>query len=441
MASWANSRAAVMECRCDESSMSRGVMYVPNVPRPAPSCVPCHPTHLSMCWCVVSAMSVWCSVIESWMRNSEGSMLFVGAGHLKLRPVVDTARGIGAGTKAYFEVPLYKEGGVEKVATAFVSARFTDDRVASAHGDNAAVGRFARTETVFHGDVTAPSRARYDEDDDPRHPWGRTTWPAGLGGRLASHTLPGERQSGRAAAEHNSSPHCRQRHRNPRRGRRGTRLKRGARTGRPMVVREPATAAAAGAATPTPGAVIPHPGRNATPTTTTRQCVARDGGLLGSRRRRLQPSLRHSRKAPTRRIVIAMRGAPQLQRMMTALSPARQGPSVAAQRSGALERRMKRPKLQRVTRSASRHGENLCILSGLCWCHDLLVLPSGAHPFCAHTLRCMASRHTCHAPWQGNIAVRRLHSLRRGGVCSTRCSYNDARGWSGLVRCSCVRQF
>ena len=34
MASWANSRAAVMECRCDESSMSRGVMYVPNVPRP-----------------------------------------------------------------------------------------------------------------------------------------------------------------------------------------------------------------------------------------------------------------------------------------------------------------------------------------------------------------------------------------------------------------------
>merc|ERR1719238_1036698 len=103
-----------------------------------------------------------------------------------------------------------------------------------------------------------------------------------------------------------------------------------------MVVREPATAAAAGAATPTPGAVIPHPGRNAPPTTT-RQCVARDGGLLGSRRRRLQPSLRHSRKAPTRRIVIAMRGAPQLQRMMTALSPARQGPSVAAQRSGALE--------------------------------------------------------------------------------------------------------
>ena len=162
-----------MECRCDESSMSRGVMYVPNVPRPAPSCVPCHPTHLSMCWCVVSAMSVWCSVIESWMRNSEGSMLFVGAGHLKLRPVVDTARGIGAGTKAYFEVPLYKEGGVEKVATAFVSARFTDDRVASAHGDNAAVGRFARTETVFHGDVTAPSRARYDEDDDPTAPLGK----------------------------------------------------------------------------------------------------------------------------------------------------------------------------------------------------------------------------------------------------------------------------
>ena len=100
-------------------------------------------------------------------------MLFVGAGHLKLRPVVDTARGIGAGTKAYFEVPLYKEGGVEKVATAFVSARFTDDRVASAHGDNAAVGRFARTETVFHGDVTAPSRARYDEDDDPTAPLGK----------------------------------------------------------------------------------------------------------------------------------------------------------------------------------------------------------------------------------------------------------------------------
>jgi len=40
VASWANSRAAVMECRCDESSMSRGVMYAPR-----PACLRAVPPH------------------------------------------------------------------------------------------------------------------------------------------------------------------------------------------------------------------------------------------------------------------------------------------------------------------------------------------------------------------------------------------------------------